>query len=289
MNRLRHPVRAIREPFGTAGLVVACVALIAAVGGTALAANGVLTGKQKKEVEKIAKKFAGKPGSAGAPGANGTNGAKGDTGTPGKDGTNGTNGTAGAAGKSVTSTEIPAEPGEALCEERGGVEYLIEDAPEGTTVCNGQEGSPWTAGGTLPPGAVETGVYYVEATNKEEERSALVSFPIPLATEIEEGHFFYGAGTDTETGTEFTQHCPGANYKSPQVANPGELCIYKANGSGTVNAIFEYASGRPFSFGTPLTRQGGFLTFYMPAVPGRASGSFAAKGCDPASEPNKCP
>ena len=65
MKRLRHPIRAIREPFGTAGLIVACVALVLALTGAAFAAAG-LTGKQKKEVEKIAKKYAGKPGAAGA-------------------------------------------------------------------------------------------------------------------------------------------------------------------------------------------------------------------------------
>ena len=53
MSRLiiRHPIRAAREPFGKAGLIVAIVALVAAIGGTALAASG-LNSKQKKEVDK---------------------------------------------------------------------------------------------------------------------------------------------------------------------------------------------------------------------------------------------
>ena len=38
MKSFRHPVRAIREPFGTAGLIIAVVALVAAVGGNAFAA-----------------------------------------------------------------------------------------------------------------------------------------------------------------------------------------------------------------------------------------------------------
>src|SRR4051794_4615743 len=103
MKRLRHPIRAIREPFGTAGLVIACIALVAALGGTALAASGALTGKQKKEVEKIAKKYAGKDGVAGPAGAAGLPGPAGPVGVGGKDGAAGTIGTTGPTGKAGTT------------------------------------------------------------------------------------------------------------------------------------------------------------------------------------------
>jgi hypothetical protein len=183
MKRLRHPIRAIREPFGTAGLIVAMVALVAALGGTALAAKGALTGKQKKEVTAIAKKFAGQPGPAGPAGANGTNGtngAKGDTGAKGDKGATGDKGdkgdpgspgspgAAGADGSGVISGEIPAVPSETVCTGQGGAEYEVEETGEPTIICNGakgdkgekgDEGSPWTAGGTLPVGATETGLW----------------------------------------------------------------------------------------------------------------------------------
>jgi hypothetical protein len=99
MKRLSHPIRRVREPFGTAGLIVACIALIAALGGTALAA-AKLNSTQKKEVEKIAKKSAkagpaGANGTAGAQGPAGKDGAAGKEGAAGKSGTNGTNGTTG--------------------------------------------------------------------------------------------------------------------------------------------------------------------------------------------------
>jgi len=93
----------LREPFGKAGLTVAIFALVLAMVGGAYAA-GALSGKQKKEVEKIAKKFAGKPGAngtngaagakgdPGAAGAKGDLGAKGETGAPGAPGKNGTTG-----------------------------------------------------------------------------------------------------------------------------------------------------------------------------------------------------
>lgn len=85
MKRFRHPARSIREPFGKAGLVVACAALVFAMVGGAYAAVA-LSGKQKKEVAKIAKKLAGK---AGINGERGPIGAKGDPGSPGSQGIEG--------------------------------------------------------------------------------------------------------------------------------------------------------------------------------------------------------
>ncbi|HVV72142.1 MAG TPA: hypothetical protein VHI52_11700 [Verrucomicrobiae bacterium] len=61
-------IQRIHQKLGTAGLIVAIVALVAALAGGAYAAGGGLSGKQKKEVTKIAQveaeKFAG-DGSAG--------------------------------------------------------------------------------------------------------------------------------------------------------------------------------------------------------------------------------
>jgi hypothetical protein len=87
----------IHARLGTAGFVIAIVALIAALTGTAFAA-AKLNATQKKEVVKIAKKFAGKPGPAGpqgpvgpqgAPGAAGKEGPRGLSGSPGDDGEDG--------------------------------------------------------------------------------------------------------------------------------------------------------------------------------------------------------
>lgn len=87
--------RRFHERFGTAGVVIAVIALIVALGGTALA-KGLFTKAQEKKIAAIAKKFAGKPGATGpqgpqgpqgSPGATGAKGDKGDTGLPGKDGT----------------------------------------------------------------------------------------------------------------------------------------------------------------------------------------------------------
>lgn len=138
MNRLRHPVRAIREPFGTAGLIVACIAMVLALTGAAFAAKGALTGKQKKEVEKIAKKFAGKPGAAGAAGAQGPAGPQGPVGPAGANGKDGAPGAPGPTGKSVTVSSVPV--GNVACEELGGAVVKVEGSPSGVEVCNGATG-----------------------------------------------------------------------------------------------------------------------------------------------------
>lgn len=97
----------IHSKLGTAGFIVAIVALVAALGGGAYAAQQGLNGKQKKEVKNIAKKFAGKqgpagpqglPGPAGAPGAKGDTGAAGPEGPPGEEGPIGKTGPAGKDG-----------------------------------------------------------------------------------------------------------------------------------------------------------------------------------------------
>jgi hypothetical protein len=101
-----------RDRFGPAGLIVAISALVFALAGGAYAASGALTGKQKKEVEKIAKKFQG----TGPAGAQGPAGSKGDTGAQGKEGPQGEQGVQGKQG-------IQGEPGP-----------LVETLPGGKTL-----------------------------------------------------------------------------------------------------------------------------------------------------------
>lgn len=154
MKRLSHPVRAIREPFGTAGLIVACVALVAALAGGAYAAAG-LNGKQKQEVKKIVNQTVkpGAPGAPGAPGLPGAPGAKGDSGAKGDTGATGPQGPQGPAG--------PTGP-------------------------QGPGGSLWVDGGVLPSEATETGTWgiYGGAVGPV---NVPISFPIPLA-EAPEAH-----------------------------------------------------------------------------------------------------
>jgi collagen triple helix repeat protein len=232
MSRLRHPIRAIREPFGTAGLVVACIALIAALGGTAIAA-GKLTSKQKKEVEKIAKKFAGKPGAPGAQGPAGPQGAAGANGKDGAAGQNGTNGTNGTNGASVSAQELGA--GDPNCP-AGGSEFKVGSGTP-SYVCNG---SPWPGGGLLPSGETETGTWAAAGENRLEysengsselvktEANSTVLAPISFALPVKPApEVIYVEGASATD-------CPGIQEGLP-TAEPGKLCVYlkKVTGSSS--------------------------------------------------------
>lgn len=209
MKRLRHPIRAIEEPFGKAGLIVAVLALVLALTGAAFAATG-LNGKQKKEVEKIAKKFAGKPG---APGTNGTNGAN------GKDGVNGANGAPGSNGTSATTESFSGSKtvGSVTCTE-GGV--VVKSASGETAICNGKKGKDGETGftATLPKGKTETGAWSI-TVGPGSLPIFSIPFAIPLAETLDATHVHYVG----ESGSG--EECPGT-AEEPE-AEQGNLCVYQ--------------------------------------------------------------
>jgi len=260
MRRLRHPIRAIREPFGTAGLIVAMIALVAALGGTAFAA-AKLNSTQKKEVEKIAKKYAGNPGAPGAQGPTGPAGAAGKdgtNGTNGKDGANGTPGTPGTNGKSVAVEEI--QTGGTECGGAGGA-FVEEEGGSTVEICNG---APWAAGGTLPKGRSESGTwdvvtYHTPLGGGSEVGQTSVSFGIPLkSTPIVK---YVGEG---EAGTAHATECPGTP-EAPKAAE-GFLCVYiSSEGAGSFVTFEE---------GVPYT-SGSILKFTSVAAGLGASGTWA--------------
>ncbi len=226
MKRLRHPVRAIREPFGKAGLIVAVVALVAALVGGAYAATG--SGKRhhkksnnttalvKRESKKWSKKFSkqfavpgatgpqGPAGSNGNDGAAGAQGDKGDTGAAGSNGTNGTSATATAfAGAQHGCTE-------------GGVEVKSASAP--AYLCNGEKGAAGQTGftETLPSGKTETGAWSTSRpASGEAAYFVTASFNIPLE---EAPTVVYNNPGSAE--------CPGG--PTAPLAAPGYLCFYPA-------------------------------------------------------------
>jgi hypothetical protein len=218
LSKLRHPVRAIREPFGTAGLILACVALIAALSGGAYAASGGLTAKQKKEVKKIAKQFAGQPGAPGAPGPAGSPGAKGDKGDPGAPGANGTNGTNGV---SPTGT---AFTGNAHGCAEGGVEVKGANT---SYVCNGVKGQNGQTGftKTLPAGESEYGHWSMTGRTNAQILISSISFVIPLSS-APELHYVESGSTDPA--------CPGT-VEDPE-AEEGVLCVYEGVPNGGASA-----------------------------------------------------
>ena len=164
----------IHQKLGTTGFVIAIVALITALGGTALAASGALSGKQKKEVEKIAKKFAGKPGPAGA------------TGPAGTPGTNGTNGKDGAPGK---------------------------EGPEGKQGLPGQDGTTGFTK-TLPEGKTETGHWSAASPNGTRTVAAIsFNIPLAKALGENEVHYIGQTGNGTTCpGTEEEPEAEPGNF-----------------------------------------------------------------------------
>ena len=243
----------IHQKLGTAGFIISIVALVAALGGGAYAASGGLSGKQKKEVEKIAKKYAGKPGQKGATGpagANGPAGAKGDAGINGSNGSNGSDGSSGATGKSVVVA--PEGPGPECG--TGGISVEVEGTGNQEFVCNGEQGppgQPWTAGGKLPSGATETGTWSISVPAEGQILQPL-SFSLPLATSPEP----ILVDGDSAPG------CPGVENGLPK-AEAGKLCLYQNKLSVT-----------------EFTPSSGFLKPYSPTAPGAGpTGTILAFTC----------
>jgi len=187
MKRLRHPIRAIREPFGKAGLTVAIFALVMAMVGGAWAAAG-LNGKQKKEVKTIAKSFQG-AGPAGPAGAAGAAGPVGPVGPAGADGTNGTNGTNGAAGAKGATGGTGTNGTNGTNGPTGGTGANGTNGTNGTngaTGPTGPTGSPFVAG-TAPSGAILKGTWalpYYNASAAGEAVYADISTSIPVANNV---------------------------------------------------------------------------------------------------------
>jgi hypothetical protein len=211
----------LHNRLGTAGLVVAIVALVAALAGTAFAAAG-LNSKQKKEVKSIAKSFQG----TGPQGPVGPAGAKGDKGDAGS---------AGGNGKSIVTA---SEPEGANCAE-GGTSLEVEGSGVKKFACNGEEGSPWAAGGTLPVGATETGTWggssHVSGTLL---MPITFTLPLPEAPEVV---------VDGNAG----EGCPGVAGGIP-AADPGKLCIYTGvSKNGAVANFFDPTQTTPVPGASP--------------------------------------
>lgn len=181
----------IHNKLGTAGLVVAIVALVAALGGTAFAA-GVFTKKQEKKIIQIAKKYAGKNGATGPTGPQGpagTNGTNGKDGAPGAPGATGATGAAGPTGKTGAT------------------------GATGVTGPTGETGFTTT----LPTGKTETGSWEFGPTTGVQFELISGSFNIPLSkvskkiVKLKEGE---GETTD----------CPGTAMEPKAAA--GVICFY---------------------------------------------------------------
>jgi collagen triple helix repeat protein len=181
--------------------VTATLALVFAMSGGALAASHYLVSSTSQISPKVLRALKGKQGKQGPTGPAGAAGAKGETGAAGATGSTGPAGPAGPKG----------EPGAA--------------GAAGAPGAAGKEGSPWTAGGTLPSGKTETGTWATSGPiGTSEARVSLASFTIPLAAAptvnfvgVEEG--------EGEKKANLPTGCKG-NYEKPG-ANPGNFCVFE--------------------------------------------------------------
>ncbi len=198
--------------------VAATLALVFAMSSGAYAAGRYVITSAKQVKPSVLAQLKGRTGADGAPGATGAvgpagavgpQGAKGETGPGGAEGKEGKAGGEGKAGVSVTGKEV-AKGG--CSNKEGGSEFTAGSTK--TFACNGKEGSPWAAGGTLPKGSEEKGVWTDFGSKEGEVRREAISFEIPLKTRPQV-EFVAGAAT---------ANCPGS-AESP-TAKEGYLCVY---------------------------------------------------------------
>jgi hypothetical protein len=214
----------LRTRFGIPGVISVIALVFAMFGGAYAASNSSNSGKATASAK--AKKGPrgktgktgpagpqGPAGPAGPQGPAGPAGAKGDPGTPGS------NGSPGADGKSVTGAPITA-PG-ACGETTTGVKYTLNGVS--TNVCNGKDGTAGSS--TLPHEATERGTWVMRGTG-DPVTIFPISFPIPLSA-ADAAAIHVHVWVEGEPAEQDPQ-CTGS-VNAPE-AEPGSICLFKANG-----------------------------------------------------------
>jgi hypothetical protein len=238
-SKLRSTLGARAVIVAVAAAAAISVASVPAVADPIATASASLTKQVKKALNLSTKanknankalKLAQAGGPQGPAGAAGPAGPKGDAGAAGSQGAQGPVGPAG---------------------------------PEGP---EGPEGDPWTAGGTLPTGATQTGTWTIVPPFLEGGTIEEISFPIPLASGITSGsnvHFIEFGGT-------VPAGCNGGTPEDPK-ANPGHFCVYTSFAPGGTGA----AQILNVSLGAGVSKTGGVITFSGLPEAGGAVGTWA--------------
>lgn len=245
--------------------VLAMLALLLALTSGAYAASKYVITSTKQIKPSVLKALKGKNGAPGAPGVNGANGKDGAPGTPGAAGA------PGAPGTSVTSSPVGAGGDEGNCVGVGGSKFVAGASK--TYACNGEEGeegSPWTAGGLLPSGKTETGTWAVGYGGTAAPlQFAPISFTLPLATSPE----LIFVSLMNQFGEEFAEDpgeeelkgvyeeadakgCPGIDNGVP-LADPGKLCVYASTMINTMSTGSGFAPTKPRFEPVPQVFAGG--------------------------------
>lgn len=271
-----------RDRFGAAGLVVAIIALVVALGGGALAATGgsgdgkAGSSDAKATASAKAKKGPrGPKGAAGAKGATGPTGpagAQGPAGSNGKDGASGSNGVNGAAGPTG-----PTGP-------KGAAGFPGAEGPTGPTGTYGGSG--------LSSGVTETGYWSVYAPGTKEiedggnnmvtvgspEAWANISFPDQV-TSINPSEYVVSIPSEPNFSTTCGTGDGGAGGTAGKPkAPPGVLCVFII-GNTLENLTLESVCAVLTCPIEAMWRTGAFLKFNtISEGPGFGSGSWAITG-----------
>ncbi len=227
----------LRKHFTYANIALT-LALVFAMSGGAYAAGKYLITSTKQINPKVLKALKGNAGARGVQGPGGPAGPKGETGPAGAPGKEGPAGKDGVNGEGVSAKEVKVS--EASCAKVGGTSFTVGGAT--TDACNGKEGkagkegSPWTAGGTLPSGASEQGMWSASVPPVDKVYSfsivgTAVSFMLPLGT-APESHYINQNDkevVENPTTEEFEEvtpssKCPGSPADAK--AEAGNLCVY---------------------------------------------------------------
>jgi hypothetical protein len=231
--------------------VAMTLALVFAMTGGAYAAKKYLITSTKQISPSVLKQLKGAKGPAGVAGAvgpagpQGSPGAKGDTGAAGEKGKDGAKGDTGATG------------------EKGKDGAQGEKGAKGDTGATGPAGSPWTAGGKLPSGATESGLWSAPpVTDAGGTAFVAISFTLPFETQPEQSSLHVIAA-----GEETTE-CPGS-FLDPQAA-PGQFCAYLR------------VKNKVSLLGGTLYKSGAILAYSLEDHESVAFGSWAVTGPTPA-------
>jgi len=275
----------LRNRFGIPGVISVIALVFAMFGGAYAASNDSGSGKATASA-KAKQGPRGPRGKTGPAGPAGPAGAKGDTGAKGD---KGDGGSAGSNGKSAEAVSFlgKKEIGTVKCEE-GGLE--VKSASATTLVCNGKKGTngsngtqgpkgdPWTAGGTLPSGSTEAGSWSAligpDLGGGEGGATTSISFPIPLADELDDQHVpVVGKGAtppaecDDGVGT-------ASGPKHPE-ADSGFLCVFIASAPASAGAFPGKSGSSGFEFGASTT---GAVLHIGGTAEEEVAGTFAVTG-----------
>jgi hypothetical protein len=220
--------------------VAMTLALVFTMTGGAYAAKHYLITSTKQISPRVISALKGAAGPAGPEGKTGAPGSQGPQGPAGTNGVNGIN------GESVT-----IKPAGKECKE-GGTAVTVAGKTE--HVCNG---SPWTAGGTLPKGATERGQWAMSGNGPTLVQTG-ISFTIPLSAALpsSNAHFIgveEGSKEAKEAAAIKNGECTGT-YVEPG-ATSGNLCVFinPASLNGPAQIGIENAEAAGGAMGTGVS------------------------------------